>query len=113
SARQRLIHGDEILDAGHFAREHDGIARQSELFGAACALERGHHEGLAHDLCGVARIGAFRVWVHAPREELLVEAAPVDADAGRFPPFERLLDHDRELAVALRSLADVARIDTV
>ena len=63
--------------------------------------------------CGVLRLGPARVLVHQLGEQLLVEAAPVDADAHRLVVARRRLDHLRELAVVLVALADVARVDAV
>ena len=67
----------------------------------------------AHDGVGVRRGCRRRVVVHHPREQRLVETAPVDADAHRFPVRDRDLDQGRELGVALAAFADVARIDPV
>ena len=53
------------------------------------------------------------VLVHQLRQQFLVEAAPVDADAHRLVPAHRRLDHLAELPVALVALADVAGIDAV
>ena len=56
--------------------------------------------------------GAPRVGVHELGQELLVERAPVDADADRLVVVDRHLDDRREvLVMALR--ADVARVDPV
>ena len=55
----------------------------------------------------------LRVLIHHAREQLLVEAAPVDADAHRLAVADRALDHGGELLVALRAAADVAGIDAV
>ena len=52
-----------------------------------------------------------RVLVHQPGQQLLVEAAPVDADAHRLGVLQRQLDDGRELPVALVLEADVAGID--
>ena len=57
--------------------------------------------------------GMLRILVHHAREQLLVEAAPVDADAHRLVVAQRALDQRGELLVALRALADVAGIDAV
>jgi hypothetical protein len=59
------------------------------------------------------RLRALRVLVHQAREQLLVEAAPVDADAHGLgvPAGDR--DHRRKLLVAFRAAADVAGIDAV
>ena len=52
-----------------------------------------------------------RILVHQPREQLGVETSPIDADAHRLRVNARLLDHRRELRIALAALADVAGID--
>ena len=54
-----------------------------------------------------------RVLVHQPREQILVEAAPVDADAHRLAVAAGDLDHLGELRVALAAAADVAGVDAV
>ena len=53
------------------------------------------------------------VLVHQPRQQLLVEAAPVDADAHRLGVLQRQLDDRRELPVALGLEADVAGVDAI
>jgi hypothetical protein len=53
------------------------------------------------------------VRVHHARQELRIERAPVHADAHGLAVLDRLLDHRRELVVALRAVADVARVDAV
>ena len=56
---------------------------------------------------------AGTVLVHQAGQQLLVQAAPVDADANRLVPAHRGLDHLAELAVALVALADIAGVDPV
>ena len=53
----------------------------------------------------------MRVFVHDARQQILVEAAPVDADAHRLVVAAGHFDHLRELLVAFCALADIARID--
>ena len=57
--------------------------------------------------------GLLRVLVHQAREQVLVEAAPVDADAHRLAVAAGRLDHLGELRIALAAAADVARVDAV
>ena len=57
--------------------------------------------------------GRGRVLVHQAGQQLLVEAAPVDADAHGLAVLQRQLDDGGELAVALGLEADVAGIDAV
>ena len=58
-------------------------------------------------------VGRLRVLVHQARQQLLVERAPVDADAHRLVVLERQLDDGGELRVALVLEADVAGVDAV
>ena len=59
---------------------------------------------------GSARVG---VLVHQAGQKLLVERAPVHADADRLPVFDRHLDDGAELPVALFAETDVAGIDAI
>jgi hypothetical protein len=54
-----------------------------------------------------------RVFVHDARQQRLVQAAPVDADAHRLVVARRHFDHLRKLRIALGALAHVARVDAV
>ncbi len=111
--RKLAVHGDEVLHVGYLARQDDALARQPQLFGPPRAADGRYHERLAHHRRRFPRLGQPGIVVHQPRQQLLIEAAPVDADAHRLAPFQRVLDHDRELRVVLRALADVAGIDPV
>ena len=53
------------------------------------------------------------VLVHQPRQQFLIERAPVDADAHRLVVLDRHLDDLGELRVALVLEADIAGIDAV
>ena len=55
----------------------------------------------------------LRVLVHQPREQFLIERAPIDADAHRLVVLDRHLDDLRELRIALVLEADIAGIDAV
>jgi len=66
-----------------------------------------------HDLrCG-HRIGAFRVFIHQPGEQRLVEGPPIDADAHRLVVFHGGFDDGAELLVLFRLEPDIARIDPI
>ena len=86
---------------------------EPELLGAARAFECRDDQRLPHDVRRIDRFGAAGVLVHHPREQVLVEAAPVDADADGLAVSAGDLDHLRELRVALAAAADVARVDPV
>ena len=66
-----------------------------------------------HHLARVLGLGQRRILVHEPGEQLLVEAAPIDADAHGLAVAERDLDDLGELPVALVLEADIAGIDAV
>ena len=72
-----------------------------------------HDDGLTHDVRGIERFGALRVLVHQARQQVLIETAPVDADAHRLLVAACDLDHLGELRVALAAATDVAGIDPV
>ena len=81
---------------------------------ARCALSSAdEHDRLAHHLLRIERLGLRGVLVHQARQQVRVEASPVDADAHRLAVAAGDLDHLRELRVALAAAADVARVDAV
>jgi hypothetical protein len=110
---QVAVDPDQVLHAAHLARQHDAIAWQPEAFGALRTLQRGGDQRFAHDGRGIQRPGARGVLVHQPREQLLIETAPVHPDAHRLAIPAGQLDQDGELLVALRAAADVAGVDAV
>ena len=79
-----------------------------KLRGACCARDHRIHG----DVARVTRRGRSGVGVHHLRQQLLVQAAPIDADANRFSLVDRDL-HDRAEVVVAPFGADVARIDAV
>ena len=87
--------------------------READLLGAPRRRQRRQDDRPVHDLPRLLRLGELGVLVHQLGEQLLVEAAPVDADAHRLGVLRRHLDHLGELAVVLVALADVARVDAV
>ena len=86
---------------------------QADGLGRLGALQRGLHQGLAGHFLRALRRGQRRVLVHQLREQLLVQAAPVDADAHRLAVVDGLLDDGGELVVPLAPEADVAGVDAV
>jgi hypothetical protein len=66
-----------------------------------------------HDGAGIARSCGLGILVHQPGQELLVERAPIGADAHRLIVFERHLDDGGELLILLVLEADIAGIDAV
>ena len=84
-----------------------------ELHGTRRALERRGDHGFAHDLLRRQWRGARVVLVHHAREQVLVEAAPVHADAHGLLVLAGELDHLGELRIALAAAADIAGVDAV
>ena len=64
-------------------------------------------------LARIPGLGARGVLVHQAREQLLVEAAPVHADAHRLIVLQRDLDDVGELFVALVAEADIAWVNAI
>ncbi len=76
-------------------------------------MQRGLHHRLARDRARVLRVGRGGVLVHQLGQKLLIERAPVRADAHRLVVLDRHLDDRGKLRVLLLAEADVAGIDAV
>ena len=109
--RKFTVDRDQILHPAHLARQHDPLARESQAFSLARAVECRGDQRFARDHRCRGRFREPRILIHHARQQLRIEAAPVDADAHRLPVAARELDHRRELVLALRAATDVARID--
>ncbi len=107
------VDGDQILHRRHLGRQHDLVGTKPELHRARRADQRRLHDGLMHHVPRVLGLGQRRVLVHQAGEQVLIEAAPVDADAHRLAVAHRDLDDLGELPVALVLEADIAGIDAV
>ncbi len=86
---------------------------ESDVLGARGREQRGLHHGLAHHRVGGGGRGALGVLVHQAGQKLLIERAPIGADAHGLAVLDRHFDDGRELAVALVLEADIAGIDAV
>ncbi len=75
--------------------------------------QRALHHGFHHHVARILRFGELGVLVHQPREQLLIERAPVDADAHRLVVLDGNFDHGAEVVVVLLADGDVAGIDAV
>ena len=81
---------DQILHAGDLGRDDDPIVAQSDFFGDARRSEvRSGASPRCRRPSRVARLGSWRVLVHHVREKILIERAPVDANAYRLVVVER------------------------
>ncbi len=110
---EKAIDRDQILHGADLGREHDAVGAETKLDGPVGAQQRRLHDRLVHYLARVLGLGRRRVLVHQPREQVLVEASPIHADAHRLVVFERDLDDLGELPVALVLEADIAGIDAI
>ncbi len=113
TGREVTVDRDEVLHSAHFRGENDPVAGQADFDGSLRVLERRQGDGSPHDLLGCQGLRAGRVLVHESRQELLVEAAPVHADAHGLVVATGGLDHFSELRIALAATADVTGVDTV
>ena len=107
------VHGEQVLHAADLGRQDDAFARQADAHGQRRAFQRRAHDGLAHHLLRAGRLGQRVVLVHQSRQQLLVEAAPVHADAHRLVALAGDLDHLGKLRVALGAAPHIAGIDAV
>ena len=103
---------DEILHAGDLRRNDDLVVPKPDLLGELRGAKRAGEHRLDVDVLRVERLGAARVLVHHLREQILVERAPVHADAHRLVVVDGDLDDRAKILVAALA-ADVARIDAV
>jgi hypothetical protein len=107
------IDSDQVLHSADLARDHDTVATEAEFHRALRGVERRHDQRLAHDFVRVERLLALRVLVHHAGQQILIEAAPVHADAHRLGVAARDFDHLGELRIALAAATDVAGVDAV
>ena len=110
---QFAVHGDQILHTADFARQGDLPMRHAHFLRQSSGLERRSDHGLVHHLFGIPGLGACAVQVHQTGEQLLVQAAPVNADTHGLVPAHGRFNHQTELAVVLVALADIAGVDAV
>jgi len=81
--------------------------------GSPISEQRGFDERLARNFLRAARIRAAGILVHHADHQILIEAAPVDANADGFPARDGDFDHGGELRVTFATEADVPGIDPV
>jgi hypothetical protein len=112
AAGEGAVDGDEVLDPGDLRAEQDAVVGQPGLLGHDGGAERALEHCLDHHVLGVSWLGAARVLVHQLGEEVLVEGAPVDADADGLAVLDGGLD-DRAEVLVVAFGADVARVDPV
>ena len=110
---QHAVDRDQVLDRRDLGREDDAVALEADLLRPRRRQERRPDHRLARDCAGLEGLRARGVFVHERGQELLVERAPVGADAHRLAVADRDLDDLAELQVALVLEADIAWIDAI
>jgi hypothetical protein len=80
---------------------------------SARRLQGGRNDGAVHDLLRRMWLSALGVVIHHLREQFLIQAAPIHADAHGFVVLGGGLNHHRKLAVVLVALAHIAGVDAV
>ena len=111
--RQLAIDRDQILHAAHLHRQDNAVVAESDLLGPVRAAQGRQNHGFMHHLGGVSRHRPPGVVIHQARRQLLVEAAPVDADPYRLVVAASEFDDGGELLVLLLAAPDIAGIDAV
>ena len=110
---QHAIDRNQILHRRDLGGNHDLVALEADFLGALGGVDRRARHGLAHHRARVdGRLGRG-VDVHQMRQHLLVERAPIRADAHGLVVLDRQFDDGAELLVLLFLEADIARIDAV
>ena len=87
--------------------------RQAKLFGALRALQRGGDQRVARHFAHILGLRQARILVHHAHHQILIEAAPVHADAHRLAVAHGNCDHDRERILVAAAAPDIAGIDAV
>src|SRR5437763_7011228 len=75
AARELPVHGDQILDAAHLAREHDAISGETQGFRSRRRVERRVDQRLPRYRVGIAGLPCPRVLVHRRTDPVLLAAA--------------------------------------
>ena len=112
SCRKTSITFHEVRHDGNFCTDNDLVVREPHLFGQCRRTERALQHGVHVDILRITRRVGAGVSVHHLREQVLVERAPVHADAHRLVVIDRRLHDGREVCIAALG-ADVPGIDAI
>ncbi len=112
AGRQAPVDVDQVLHARDLRRQDDPVVAEPGRLGQLGRADRALHDRVQHHVARVARLRELRVGVHHLGQEVLVQAAPVDADADRLAVVDGDPDDRREVLVAVLG-ADVAGVDPV
>ena len=109
---ENSVHRNQILHTRDFCGQNDAIVRQPAFLSQLGRAHRAFHHGVHGDVARIARLRQRGVCVHHLGEQLLIETAPVHADANGFSLCDGDL-HDRAKVVVAAFGADIAGIDAV
>ena len=110
---KHAIDRDQPLHRRDFRGQDDAVLRQANFLREIGGHERRLDQRLTRDglrVDGARRLG---VAIHQDREHLLIERAPVGADAHGLAVLDRHFDDGGELPVLLLLEADIAGIDAI
>ena len=110
---QCAIDGNQVLHAADLARQQNLPFRHAQFCCAVGRADGRSNQRLVHDLLGAPGRAACVIGIHQVGQQILVEAAPIDANAHRFVPTQGGLNHLGKLLVFLVAFAHVAGIDAV
>ena len=110
---QLAVDRDQILHTTDLAGQDDLIAVHAHFLRTAGRIQGGRDQRFIHDRFSIPRHRAAAVFVHQAGQQLLVQAAPVHADAHGLVPAQGGFNHLPKLFVVLVTFAHIARIDAV
>ena len=111
--RELAVDADQVLHRRHLRGQTNFISAHTPGHGLLSTLYGRSDEGLPHHRARIPRVFARRILVHQPRQELLVETAPVHTDAYGTVVLQRGLHHGPKLGVTLGAPTHVPGVNTV
>ena len=111
--RQLAINRNQVLYARDFATEHDLLRRHAQFLGQLSRVNCRGDQCLVHHLFRAPWLWPMGVFIHQASQQLLIQTAPIDANAHRFVPAQSRLDHLGELFIVFVAFAHVAWVDAV
>ena len=101
------------MDIADLARQHDLVGAHPQFFGAGRVFKGRGDKCRTRHFRNILGLGQGGIFIHQAGQKILVQAAPVDADAHRAVIFQRRFNHRRKLAIALFLEPNIARINPV
>ena len=92
---------DQVADPGNLRRQDDPLVRKARFLGKLSRTERTLDHRFDHHRAAVAWLGRRGIGVHEVGQQLLVEGAPVDADADGLVVLDRHSNDRLEVRVVM------------